>query len=368
MGPRGVGKSTWAHGALSTARTFDLLDTNLFLQFSKDPNLIYRQLSEVSENEWVVVDEIQRVPELLSEIHRLIENRRINFLLTGSSARKLRRRGVNLLAGRAVSKLMFPLVSAELKEDFDIERALLFGNLPLAVNSANTLPYLDAYVRYYLSQEIFAESLLRNVGKFARFLEVAARQNGQAVSFTSIARDIGVSRSTVSAHFDILIDTLMGTWLPAWRFKPSNKQVQGSKFYFFDCGIVRAIQGRVEFPLLDEERGSLLETLVLHELRAYLEYSDRYLRINYWRTYDGAEVDFLIETPQKIVAIEVKSSIRWRSKNNRGLHRFCKAFGTKRQIQCIGVFLGNAKETWDGIQVYPATEFLNLLWQHEIIN
>lgn len=363
-----MGKTSWVTDAFASATTFDLLDTRLSIQLNRDPNVLYRQLVNLDEGAWVVIDEIQRIPELLNEVHRLIERNGIHFLMTGSSARKLRRGGVNLLGGRAYSRKMFPLVSAELADDFETEKALQYGCLPTAINEPRPIDYLQGYVENYLSQEILAESAIRNVGGFVRFLEVAARQNGQAVNPSSIARDVGVSRPTVVSHFDILVDTLMGTWLPAWRRKRTNKQLQQSKFYFFDCGITRAILNRVAYPLLDEERGALLETLILNELRAYLEYSGLRLPIHYWRTYDGAEVDFIIETPNQTVALEVKSSARWQSRNNRGFRRFVKEYGSDKPVLSYGIFRGLAAEFWDDVQVLPIREFLGRLWGNEVVN
>ncbi len=367
FGPRGVGKSTWARQEFPSATTYDLLDQRLFLDLTKDPNTLYRQLARHEPGDWVFIDEIQRVPEILNEVHRLIENRRLNVLMTGSSARKLRRGGVNLLGGRASRKLMFPLVSAELGDDFDLDAALQFGTLPTAVAGSHVIEYLDSYVQLYMQQEIVAETLIRNVGNFARFLEVAARQNGQTVNPTSIARDVGVARATVVSHFEILNDTLLGTWLPTWKKKESNKQLQQSKFYFFDCGVVRAISSRIAEAPSDQEIGVLLETYLHNEIRAFLEYSNLRYPLRYWRTYDGAEVDFVIETPERVVAIEVKSSNAWQQKFNRGLRRFVRESRDPTKIHSMGVYRGSKAEWWDDINVLPVAEFLTRLWQREIV-
>lgn len=368
FGPRGVGKSTWARTEFPSATTFDLMDMELFLELTVDPNTLYRRLDSLDEGAWVFIDEIQRIPDLLNEVHRLIENKRLNVLMTGSSARKLRRGGVNLLGGRASHKLMFPLVSAELGDDFDLAKVLQYGCLPSAIQEGDETEYLRSYVQTYVAQEIVAEALVRNLGNFARFLEIAARQNGQTVNHASIAADVGVNRRTVVSHFDILIDTLLGTWLPAWRRKTSNKQLQQSKFYFFDCGVVRAIMNTTSYPPNPEERGALIETLIYNEMRAYLEYANLHFPISYWRTYDGAEVDFVVETPERIIAIEVKNSSSWQRKFNRGLRRFAREAPQSYSIRCFGIYSGSNEQLWEDIHVVPVIGFLKRLWNGEIIS
>ena len=213
FGPRGTGKTTWIRNRFPHAVTYDLLDTGEALRLTKDAGVLYRELAELPAGAWVVIDEVQKVPELLNEVHRLIESRGLLFVLSGSSARKLRRRGVNLLAGRAVTTTMFPLVSAELDFDLDLERAFSGGTLPMALAGDSPRDYLRTYAETYLVQEVQAEALTRNLGAFARFLEIAARQNAQATNAVSIARDAGIDRRTVQSHFAILVDTLMGAAL-----------------------------------------------------------------------------------------------------------------------------------------------------------
>lgn len=320
----------------------------------------------LSPGEWAVIDEVQKAPELLNEVHRLIEQKGLRFVLCGSSARKLRRGGVNLLAGRAITAAMFPLASAELSSDFDFDQALRFGTLPMAVSADSAQEYLRSYAETYLVQEVQAEALVRSVGAFARFLEIAARQNGHSTNATNIAREVGVNRRTVEAHFQILVDTLLGFWLPAWQLKPANRQVQQSKFYFFDCGVVRALAGRLAFPPSSEERGALMETLVLGELRAYLAYTKRDYPLHYWRTYDGAEVDVLLETPTGLVALEIKASTRWERRFNRGLRRLAEALGPPHPT-CYGIYAGARRARWDDVEVLPGADFLERLWAGDII-
>ena len=366
FGPRGTGKTTWIRDRFPTAATYDLLDTREALRLSKAPGDLYRELVTLPPGSWAVIDEVQKVPELLNEVHRLIETHDLRFVLSGSSARKLRRRGVNLLAGRAVTTTMFPLVSAELDFEVDVERALSHGTLPMALTGDDPPDYLRTYAETYLVQEVQAEALTRNLGAFARFLEIAARQNAQATNATSIARDSGIDRRTVQSHFSILTDTLIGYWLPAWKLKPATRQMQQSKFYFFDGGVVRALAGRLPYPPTPEERGPLLETFVLNELRAFLSYSGRHYRPHYWRSYDGAEVDVLCETPTGFVAIAIKSAARWDRRFNRGLHRVRQHLD-RHQTTCYGVYLGQRAALWDEVRVLPVLDFLKRLWNGEIL-
>ena len=366
FGPRGTGKSTWIRDRFPDTLTYDLLDTREALRLSKDPHLLYRELATLSPGSWAVIDEVQKVPELLDEVHRLIEGHGLRFVLSGSSARKLRRGGVNLLAGRAVTTSMFPLVSAELSFEFDTERALRFGMLPMAVTTDAPQDYLRTYADTYLVQEIQAEALTRNIGAFARFLEIAARQNGQVTNATGIARDAGTNRRTVQNHFKILTDTLVGYRLPAWKLKSATKQVREAKFYFFDSGVARALGGRLAYPPTSEELDPLAETFVLNELRAWLGYSGAGYGLWYWRSYDGVEVDVLCETVDGFVAIEIKASTRWEKRFNRGLHRVAEDIG-KERTKCHGVYLGDRAALWDDVQVLPLVDFLKRLWAGEII-
>ncbi len=366
FGPRGTGKSTWIRQRYPEAPLYDLLDTGEALRLAADPQALYRELANRPTGSWAVIDEVQKAPALLNEVHRLIEGKGLRFVLSGSSARKLRRGGVNLLAGRAITTNLFPLTSAELSSDFDVEHALQFGTLPLAVDADTAQDYLRSYVETYLTQEVQAEALTRNVSAFARFLEVTARQNAQTTNATGIARDTGVHRRTVESHFQILVDTLLGHWLPAWRLKSSNRQLQRSKFYFFDCGVARALTGRLPYPPTAEELGPQMETLVLNELRAYLAYSKLGYVPHYWRSYDGAEVDFLIETAQGFIAIEVKAAGRWEKRFNRGLRRVADELGRSRTT-CYGIYSGERTALWDDVQVLPVTDFLQSLWGGEFM-
>lgn len=366
FGPRGTGKTTWIRNRFPNALTFDLLDSATLSRLLREPEKLYQEVSAANV-EWVVIDEVQQIPQLLNEVHRAIENLGQKFVLSGSSARKLRGANVNLLAGRALTKNMFSLTSSELGSDFTSERALQFGTLPQAMNSDAPTDYLRSYALNYLVQEIQVEARVRNLGGFARFLEVAARQNAQLTNVSSIARDVGVARTTVQSYFDVLGDTLISFWLPAWRRKRSNKQVASNKFFMFDCGVVRALSERLIYPITNEERGPLFETLIVNEIRAYLAYSNLHFPLYYFRTYNGVEVDILFESLNGYVAIEIKSSTRWERNFNRGLHTVARDLAG-HSVRKFGVFNGPNEQLIEDVRVVPIAKFLQKLWAGEVVS
>ena len=293
LGPRQTGKTTLIRNQLPGAVVYDLLDSSVFLALSQDPSRLAEELSP--DTKLVAIDEIQRLPELLNEVHRLIEQRGVRFLLTGSSARKLRRGGVNLLGGRARTRYLHPLTWAELGEHFDLARAIAAGTLPSIYFSDDAAADLIAYTGTYLQQEVVAEGATRNVPAFSRFLKVAALCNGTIVNFTNVSNDAQVPRTTVYEYFEILKDTLLLFELPAWRRSVRRKPIASSKYYFFDVGVVGALQGRQVCPGTPEF-GAALETWLMHELTAYSDYrSGEPLR--YWRSTSGFEVDFMQSQP-----------------------------------------------------------------------
>lgn len=367
LGPRGTGKSTWIKHNFPDSIRYDLLNTSEVIRLSRQPSLLYDETIHLAPRTWVIIDEIQKVPGLLNEVHRIMEEKNIFFLLSGSSARKLRSSNVNLLAGRAITFYLFPFVSKEVGFNFDLKNQITYGMLPLSFLSEKPKRFLKTYAETYLKEEIKEEALTRNIGNFARFLEVAARQNGQVTNVSSISRDAMVARQTVQGYFEILIDTLIGFWLHPWKLKRSTKQVSHPKFYFFDSGIVRSLTGRLAYPPLHEESGSLFETFILNELRAYLHYNDIEYPLHYWRSHGGNEVDIFLETSKGFLAIELKSTLVWERKYNKGLHRLREEIG-KGKVKCLGVFLGERPVRMDGIDIYPAMQFLKLLWENEVIS
>ena len=368
LGPRGTGKSTWIQENYKDSTVvYDLLNTTELIRLSRDPSLLYQETAHLPSGSWVIVDEIQKVPALLNEVHRIIEEKKIRFILSGSSARKLRESGVNLLAGRALTYNLFPLVTKEVGFELDLDKQIAFGMLPGSFSAANPKKYLQAYTETYLKEEIREEALTRNFGNFARFLEIAARQNGQLTNTTAIARDSGVARQTVQGYFDILIDTLIGYWLEPWKLKRTTKQVSHPKFYFFDSGVVRALSGRLPYPATPEELGPLFECFIINEIRAYLHYTELDYPLYFWRSQSGVEVDILLETSKGYVAIELKNGVRWEKKFNRGMHRLSEEFD-KNKVTCFGVFMGDRQLMIDNVMVYPALNFLRRLWSGEIID
>lgn len=367
LGPRGTGKSTWIRQHFGDARIYDLLSTGEALRLSREPELLFREVQALRPGAWVVIDEVQKVPNLLDEVHRLIETRHLNFILSGSSARKLRRGGTNLLAGRATVENLFPLVSAEMSFELAVSEVLIYGTLPLAVTGDDPQSYLTAYAETYLQEEVRAEALTRNIGSFSRFLEIAARQNAQVTNVAGIARDAAVSRQTVHNYFEILVDTLIGFWVSPWKLKRATKQVSHPKFYLFDPGVARALSGRLPYPPTPEELGPLLETFIFNEVRAYLTYTKRRYPLHFWRSYDGVEVDLLCETPKGFVALEIKAARRWDKRFNRGLNRI-RAELSESRVRCYGVYQGAQQATWGEILVMPVLEFLRCVWNGDIID
>lgn len=361
FGPRGTGKTTWLRHVLPHALWFDLLRTQTFLELSQQPHAFRQQVEALSRGRWVVVDEVQRMPALLHEVHALIaeHGRDYRFALSGSSARKLKRLDVDLLAGRAINRQFFPLTAAEWGFELDLSRVLRFGLLPqIQADPEYAVDTLDAYVSNYLREEIQQEALVRRLDSFARFLQVAALMNGQVVNVSGIARDAAVARPTVQGYFDTLVDTLIGFWLPAWHRHAKVKEVASPKFYLFDPGVARALAGRVREPLDGLERGFLLETWMLHELRAAMAYQNPGGDLHYWRTPSGSEVDFVWTRARRAVGIDVKSSTTWRREFGGAL----KSLVRDRIVHAgYGVYTG-AAELKDGpLRVLPLKKFLQEL-------
>lgn len=360
LGPRGTGKSTWARERFPQADRTDLLDEALYQELLADPGQFADRLRARLPGSWVWVDEVQRLPGLLNEVHRFIEERRLRFVLTGSSARKLRRAGVNLLGGRALSKSLFPFLPEELGTDFDLGRALRWGTLPLVESAEDPAATLQAYVQTYLRQEIQAEALVRNLPGFARFLPVAALFHGQTLNVAALARDAGVARTTIEGYLEILEETLLAFRLPAWEARLRVRERRHPKLYWVDAGIVRAARRTLAEPTA-EERGALLEGTVAMLLRAYDAYRGLYDDLAYWSPAETVktEVDFLLRRGRRFVAVEVKASTRADAESLRGLRAIAGLAGLERRVL---VHLGRApRKTEDGIDVLPFSDFSALL-------
>lgn len=369
FGPRGVGKSSWVKKHYPKAHLVDLLQTQNFIKYQAAPQLFREDLLKTKGNCWVFVDEVQLLPILLNEVHSLIEGfgERFKFILTGSSARKLRRSGVNLLAGRARTEYLFPLTAGEMKKDFDLEDSLSFGNLPLSVNESadkQKIRFLESYVETYLKEEIQQEALVKNLSGFSRFLKIAALLNGQKMNLSAVSRDAAVSRSTAQGYFQILTDTLLGTLVQPLSLKFRVKEVDHPKFYFFDTGVVRTIQNQLRDEMDDQERGFLLETFILHELKAFNAYHAVGGEIYYWGTHDGKEVDFIFSRGKLQVGIEIKAGKKWRSEYGENL-RLLKTANKIHQAHAI--YGGSEKIQDQDVTVWPILQFISALERGEVI-
>ena len=364
FGMRGVGKSTWARAAFPNATRFDLLDEALYQDLLADASLFAQTIGHLMPGQWVVVDEVQRLPALLNEVHRAVESRRLRFALLGSSARKLKAAGVNLLAGRALKKTMFPLASTELAADFDLDRVLRFGSVPLVWTSADPRAVLEAYAQLYLREEIRAEALVRNLPGFVRFLPVAAVLNGQVINVSGIARDAGVARTTVQGYLDILEDTLLAFRLPAFEAKLRVRERKLPKLYWVDPGVARAVKRQLG-ELAAEERGTLFEAWVVTTLRTHAEVSELYDEMFYWSPHQStAEVDVLLRRGKELLAIEVKSTQRYAASLLKGLRAIGDLPGMTRRLL---VYAGRRSlRSADGIEVWPAQRFAQAVGTGEL--
>lgn len=338
FGPRGTGKSHWLAERFPGAATFDLLDEELRVELLADPGAFARKLDGLRPGAWVVVDEVQRAPVLLNAVHRHIEKRRLRFVLCGSSARQLRRRGVNLLAGRAVERRLHPFTPGELGDRFDLDDALAIGTLPLVWSAVDRRDTLRAYVQTYLAQEIQAEAAVRGLPSFVRFLPIAALFHGQVLNAAALARDSGVPRSTVQTYLDILQQTLLTFQLEAYRPRLRVKEVAHPKLYWADAGLVRAFK-RASGPVQAEERGSLFEGWVAQTLRAMNDYVGLFDEWFYWSSHGSGgtvEVDFLLRQGRRLVAVEAKAGRRFKPEMLKGLQAIGNLAGLRRRLLVYG--------------------------------
>jgi predicted AAA+ superfamily ATPase len=362
FGPRGTGKSTWLRATFPAAHTINLLDEALYQSYLADVGLFAAELRTLKPDSLVVLDEVQRLPHLLNEVHRFMEERKLKFVLCGSSARKLKRGGTNLLAGRAMRKEMHPFVPEELGGAFQLERVLQWGSLPVIWSAADPQGALEAYVQMYLREEIQSEAIVRNLPGFARFLPIAALFHGQTLSVAGLARDAQVARSTVTGYVSVLEDTLLAFLLPPYEGKLRVKERKHPKLYWCDAGLVRAIKRQFTRPTA-EERGSLLEGWVAELLRSYRDYRGIFEDWFYWAPGEAreTEVDFLLRRGHEFVAIEVKAGSSFTAGATRGLRAIA---GLKGLVRRILVYGGSRHlELEDGITVLPVADFVE--WVRE---
>ncbi|MFY9341355.1 MAG: AAA family ATPase [Planctomycetota bacterium] len=357
FGPRGTGKSSWVKAALPNAVVVDLLEADTHNRLQGAPERLEGMLPPGHKG-WVVIDEIQKVPALLDEVHRLIEKKKWRFALTGSSARKLRRSGANLLAGRARTHEMLPLTAAELGKDFDLAHAVRFGGLPSVWVEKDPADYLASYVRTYLQQEVQQEGLTRNLGAFARFLEAASFSQGSVLNISGVARDCGVERKNVEQWFQALDDLLLAVRVPMFTRRAKREMAAHPRFFLFDAGVYRTLRPRGPLDSPAEIDGPALETVLLNELRAANAYRRLGYEISTWRTRSGVEVDFVLYGERGMHAIEVKRNAEVRGDDLGGLRLFGEDYPPAKRWLLYG---GKKRLLLDGVQCVPFVDGLREL-------
>lgn len=373
FGARGTGKSTWLRQKFPKAIRFDLLNTALQMELIASPSHIEALVGNVPAETWVILDEVQKVPALMDEVHRLMETKKWRFVLCGSSARKLRRGGADLLAGRALTLTMEPFSFAELGERFDLQQALRWGVLPVVWSDLVLAPdILGSYLDTYLREEIREEGVVRHLAPFLRFLAVAGQIHGQVLNLQNISREAAVPRSSVEGYFSVLFDTLLAHPLPAYRPNLKVRESVHPKFFWMDSGMARAAAGLLRDPPDSTWLGASLESLIFHELRTFNTVRGRHRPLAYYRTPAGAEIDFVIETarrsatvPASVVCIEVKMAKRWDRKWERSMRSLSNGPGIHVQ-KMIGVYTGKQTYHFDGLDVFPVEEFLKRLYAEQI--
>lgn len=359
-GPRKTGKTTLLKARYPDAFRIDLLKTDELVRYSREPSLLREEVAALPTGKLVIVDEIQKVPELLDEIHYMIQEWRRVFGLCGSSARKVRRGHTNLLGGRAIRYELLGLSTQELGADFSVERFVNTGPLPDHYGAENPLPVIRAYVDDYLREEILEEGLTRRLPIFSDFLRVTALGDTEVVNMSNIARETGIAVSTVRDHYSILVDTLMGAFLPAFTIRPKRRTVQAPKFFFRDVGVVNHLVKRGTIHPGSELFGKAFENWLFHELSVHSRYSELFYDISYWRLSSGIECDFILG-PGKI-AIEAKGKHRVTSSDMRGLLNFKKDFPNANWLVVV-CLEKRMRKTKDNILIVPHQEFTKLLWE-----
>ena len=361
-GPRQTGKSTLLRQAYPEALWIDLLKSEEFRRYLQNPELLREELATQTTRQ-VVIDEVQKVPDLLDEVHWHLENSDVQFALCGSSARKVKRGAANLLGGRAVRRELFGLTAGEIGDQFDLTRLLNNGYLPRIYTSERPVRLLNAYVSDYLKEEIASEAVVRNVPAFAEFLTAAALSDTEPVNYSNIARDTGVTSHTVKSYFEILVDTLLGRWLPAYRRRPKRRVSVAAKFYFADIGVVNHLARRGKLSPRSELYGKAFENWVHHELVAHDSYSESFSQLSFWRLSTGVEVDFILNDLE--VAIEAKATAKVSDNHLVGLRELAKEHpnvGTRIVVSLEP----RTRRTNDGILILPANEFVARLGEGRI--
>jgi predicted AAA+ superfamily ATPase len=354
FGPRGSGKSSWLKIFYKKSNYIDLLDAEIYNDLMAAPKNLSKYIYNTKAP--IIIDEVQKIPALLDEVHRLMESKKFLFVLTGSSARKLKKSGVNLLAGRALTYNFFPLTSLEMGADFDLSFALNFGLLPMATKAKNPQKFLQSYVATYLKEEVQQEGLTRNMPAFHRFLQAASFSQGAPLNISNVATDCSVGRKVVEDYFSILRDLLLSVELPIFSKKAKRELISKSKFYFFDTGVYRAIRPKGPLDSDAEINGFAFETLVMQNIRAINEYLDFGYEMFYWHTRKHQEVDFILYGKKRLIAIEVKSSSRLRDEDFSGLKLFKEDYPMAELILIYG---GSEDKYLHGVHIMPAKIFFH---------
>lgn len=357
LGPRGTGKTTCVTTNAPNSFYVDLLETRLYQQLVADPQSLETMIP-VKFTDWIILDEVQRVPLLLNEVHRLIEHKKYKFILTGSSSRSLKRKGVNLLAGRALTYHMHPLTALELGEDFNLEKVLQYGSLAAITQEADPQKYLESYVQTYLREEVLQEGLARNIGDFARFLEIASFSQGSQINMSAIARETYISQKVVASYFSILEDLLLGYRLFPFTKKAKRRLITRPKFYYFDVGIYRYLRPKGPFDRPEEIAGIALESLFLQELKAINDYYQLDYKLYYWHTSGGLEVDFVVYGEKGLVVFEIKHSKKVKSKDLKNLKAFKEDYPIAKAYLVYG---GDRREYYGDIEAIPFVEAIKSL-------
>ena len=361
FGPRGTGKSTWLRRHPGDALWVDLLDAETFRNYLAGPERLARVMEGNPGIDRVVIDEIQKVPGLLDVVHKIVEDRRerpVQFVLTGSSARKLKRAGVDLLAGRLLLRTLHPFMASELGKLFDLDRSLRLGMLPLVLGAADPEETLKSYVTLYIREEIMAEGLVRSIGSFSRFLEAISLSHGALLNVSQVARECQVGPRTVTGFVEVLEDLLLGFRVPVFTKRAKRRLVQHPKFYYFDAGVFRSVRPKGPLDAPREMEGAGLEGLVAQHLRAWIAYGGGDQTLSFWRTKAGVEVDFVLYGEDTFLAIEVKASRRISGKDLKGLRAFLEDYPQARS--CL-LYRGRDRQKIDGIACLPCDEFLSEL-------
>ncbi len=366
FGPRGTGKSTWLKSTYKDALYLDLLHPETIRTLSAKPERLLEIIEGNPEKKTVIIDEVQKLPFLLDLIHKIIEDKKdIKFILTGSSSRKLKRSGVNLLAGRAANKTFHPFMAAELGDSFNLEKALNFGLIPLVCKSNNPRETLYAYLSLYINEEIRMEGFIRNIGDFSRFLEAFSFSNGSILNISEIARECEVGRKTTEGYISVLEDLLLIRFLPVFSRKAKRNLIVHPKVYFFDAGVFRIIRPSGPLDKPQEIDGIALETIVMQHLTAWCAFSESNYKLYFWRTKSGNEVDFVLYGDEGIYAIEVKNAQKLDSKDFTGLKAFKEDYPLS---QCLLLYRGKEKLKIQDVYCFPCEDFLKNLMPDKPLN